>query len=175
MVQQPPPPPGGFQAPPPPPGMPPMGPGRPQLSFDTSSLPLYDIIMSGIQILFWIFLSIGWYKFEWAVAYYASGSESIGGTHSVMGIFALIISILICSFAGMLIANHYLNFLPWEVPAGKIYLGATAAMTFFTLLGLVVKGGGGGAVKISWGIFVCIVLAIASVVVAFLKFQQEGM
>ena len=38
-----------------PPGMPPMGPGRPQMSFDTSTLPLYDMIVGGIQILFWIF------------------------------------------------------------------------------------------------------------------------
>jgi hypothetical protein len=172
MVQQPPPPPGGFQAPPPPPGMPPMGPGRPQMSFDTSSLPLYDMIIGGIQILFWIFLAIGWYKVDFG--YFGYGSTSLGGTHSAMGILALIISIVLFSFAGLVIANHYLNFLPWEMPVGMIYLGATGAVTLFTLLGLVVKGSGGGFVKVSWGIFVCIVLAAASVVVAFLKFQEEG-
>ncbi len=175
MVQQPPRPPGGFQPPPPPPGMPgmpPQRPVRPSISIDTSALPLYDIIMAGLQVLFWIFLSIGWYKFEWAVPYLGGGSESIGGTHSAMGVLALIISILIFSYAGLVIANHYLSFLPWEMPVGKIYLGATGAMTFFTLLGLVVKGGGG--VKISWGIFVGIVLAAVSVVISFLKMQQEG-
>ena len=133
MVQQPPgPPPGGMQPPPPPPpGQPPqapMGPaGPPRPQFDTSNLPIADIVVAASALLVTIFSGIGWYGGE---GYHRMGA---------MGALGLIMGILILLFAGTMVANKFLNFLPMELPTGLIYLGGAALVLVFLIVGIFVK------------------------------------
>jgi hypothetical protein len=123
---QPPPPPPGYQAPPPPPpGMPPQAPMRPPV--DMSSLPLGDLIAAGSALIFIIITGIGWYG--------DSGIHKMGA----MGTLGMLLGILILVFAGVMIANHFLDFIPMELPSGLIYLGAEALVLLIMLLALVLK------------------------------------
>lgn len=163
MVQQPPgPPPGGMQPPPPPPGppgMPPQAPmERPRPQFDTSNLPLADIVVVFCALILIIMSGIGWYKsdikgekdisYEQAFQLYEEGNEispydfyefGLGG--GAMSILAMVFGILLLVFALVMMANKYLNFIPMELPTGLIYLGFTAFILLFLVLGIFVKPG----------------------------------
>lgn len=136
MVQQPPgPPPGGMQPPPPPQA--PMGAPRAQL--DTSNLPIADFIALGSALLFVIFTGIGWYGGE---GYHRMGA---------MGTLGIIVGILALLFAGVMVANKFLDFMP-ELPVGLIYLGAVALILLFLIIGIFVKPDIGSIIGYTTGI-----------------------
>lgn len=162
MVQQPPgPPQGGAQ--PPPPGQPPQAPmGPPRQQLDLSALPLPDIIMAASALLFVIFTGIGWYS-----SYIVRAIGTMGGLGIAVGIIALL-------FAGVMVANHYLNFMPMELPVGLIYLGAAALAVFFLLLGLVVRPWGAPFEVISWPMWIIsFIFALGMGAGGFMKVQQS--
>lgn len=144
MVQQPPgPPPGGMQPPPPPPpGQPPQAPiGPPKPQFDMSKLPLADIIVAGCSLIFVILSGVGWYKSKLNITedifYGEEPSLSLGG--GAMSILAMVFGILLLIFALVMIANRYLEFIPMQLPTGLIYLGLTALILAFMIIGIFVK------------------------------------
>lgn len=148
MVQQPPgPPPGGMQ-PPPPPGMPPQAPmGPPRVQLDTSKIPIADIVVAASALFVVIFSGVGWYGGE---GYHRMGA---------MGALGLVVGILVLLFAGVMIANKFLNFMPMELPTGLIYIGAAALILFFLVIGIFVKPsigvwGYGFKLDVSWAMWI---------------------
>jgi hypothetical protein len=162
-----------MQPPPPPPGQPPqapIGPPRPQL--DLSGLPLADVITAASALLFTIFTGIGWY----AVEYYGGGfviEVGVARGKGTMGGLGLAVGIIVLLFAIVMIADHYFNFIPMELPVALIYLGAAALALLFLLLGLVVRPGGGPFDIVSWPMWIIsLIFALGIGVGGFLKLQQ---
>ncbi len=170
MVQQPPgPPPGGMQPPPPPPGQPPQAPmGRPGVQFDTSKLPIPDIVVAGGALLSLIFSFLHWYKVE--VFGFGIGASGRGGYQN----WPMIIYLLLLLFAGFFIANEMANFVSVELPLGPIYLIWAIAGTFFTLLGFVIRPGDWDFVKMNWAIWIImIIISLIPIAGGFMKVNQS--
>jgi len=106
-----------------------------------SKLPLADIIVAGCSLIFVILSGIGWYKSKFNITgdlfYGDEPSLSLGG--GAMSILAMICGILLLVFALVMIANHYLEFLPMQLPTGLIYLGLTVLILVFMVIGIFVK------------------------------------
>ncbi len=169
MVQQPPGPPGGMQPPPPPPGMPPQAPmGRPGAQFDTSKLPIPDIVVAGGALLALIFSFLNWYKVELGI--FGLGASGRGGYQN----WPMIIYLLLLIFAGFFTANEIAHFVSIELPLGVIYLGWAVAGTFFTLLAFVIRPGDWDYVKMNWAIWIIMILiSVIPIVGGAMKVQQS--
>jgi hypothetical protein len=168
MVQQPPgPPPGGMQPPPPPPGQPPQAPmGAPRGQFDTSKMPVPDIVVAGGALLSFIFTLLAWYKVEFMGFVAGSGR---GGYQT----WPTVIYILLALFAGFFVVNEMANFVDINLPLGPIYLIWSIVGTFFTLLAFVIRPGDWDYVKMNWVIWIImIVLSIIPIAGGFMKMQQ---
>jgi len=168
MVQQPPgPPPGGMQPPPPPPGQPPQAPiGPPKVQFDTSKLPMADLIVMVGALITMIFTFIAWYKVE--VYGFVAGS----GRGSYQN-WPMIIYILLLLFAGFFVVNEMANFVSIDIPLGIIYLAWSIAGTFFILLAVVIRPGDWDYVKMSWIVWIlAIVFSLIPIGGAYVKMKQ---
>jgi len=168
MVQQPP---GGAQPPqppPPPPGQPPQAPvGPPRAQFDTSQLPIADIIVAGGAFLAFIFTFTPWYRVE----YLGFGGPSGRGGWQTL---PTIIYILLALFAGFFVVNAYANIVDIELPLGVIYLIWAIVGIVAVLLGFVIRPGGGWEfVKVNWVWWIIsIILGVAPVVGGYMKMQE---
>lgn len=167
MVQQPPGPPGGMQ-PPPPPGQPPQAPmGPPKAQFDTSRMPIPDIIVAAGALLSFIFSLLAWYKVE---IFGFVGGSGRGGYQT----WPTVIYILLFLFAGFFVVNEMANFVDLNIPLGPIYLIWAIAGTFFTLLAFVIRPGDWDYVKMNWAIWIImIILSIIPIVGGAMKIQQS--
>ena len=168
MVQQPPgPPPGGVQ-PPPPPGQPPQAPmGPPKGQFDTSKLPIPDLLVAAGALLTFIFTLLAWFQVE---VYGFVGGSGRGGYQT----WPTVIYILLTLFAGFFVVNEMANFVDINIPLGPIYLAWSIAGTFFILLAFVIRPGDWDFVKMNWAIWIiAIILSIVPIVGAFMKVQQK--
>ncbi len=172
MVQQPP---GGYtpQPPPPPqappPGMPTQAPMRPQI--DTSALPIADFVVTGGALFALIWSKLAWFKATADLGIYG-GKISATGTGGIQW-GAFVFSLILLLFAGFVIANHFLNFIDLQLPAGLIYLGLSVLTLLFVLLGLVVKPSGVG-VGMNWIMWILMVI-FSGVALAgsFMKFSES--
>jgi len=100
-----------------------------------SKLPLADIIVAVSSLIFVILTGIGWYNFAGFTEARAKGA---------MGALGLVVGILVMLFAVVMIANEFFEFIPVQLPVALIYLGATALILLFLLLGIFVKPSVGG-------------------------------
>lgn len=157
-----------MQAPPPPPGQPPQAPvGPPRGGFDTSSLPVPDIVVAGGALLAFIFSLLNWYKVEFGFGF---GGASGRGSYQN---WPMIIYLLLLLFAGFFIVNALVNFVSLDIPLGPIYIIWAIAGLFFTLLAFVIRPGDWDYVKINWAMWiVMIVLSILPIVGGWMKVQK---
>jgi len=88
-----------------------------------------------------ILSGVGWYKSKLNITedifLTEEPSLSLGG--GAMSILAMICGILLLVFALVMIANHYFEFIPMQLPTGLIYLGLTALVLLFMIVGIFVK------------------------------------
>ena len=170
MVQQPPgPPPGGMQPPPPPPGQPPQAPsGPPKMQLDTSNLPLADIVVAAGALLALIFSFIAWYKVD-----FGFGFGSVTGRGWIQNL-VLVVYLLLLLFAGFFAVNAMGNFVDLELPLGLIYLIWAIAGAALTLLGILVRPGGGwDVVGMNWAIWIiALLLSIIPIVGGVMKNRE---
>jgi len=172
MVQQPPgQPPGGAQPPPPPPppGQPPQAPsGPPRAQFDTSKLPIPDIVVAVGALFAWIFALTSWYSVE-----FGFGFGGVSGRGNFQWLPWATFFFLMC-FAGFFILNSFLNFVEIDIPLGIIYLIWAIVGTVFTLLAFVVRPGDWDYVKMNWPLWIiAIICSIAAIVGGVLKVQES--
>jgi len=137
-----------------------MGPPRPQI--DTSNLPLADIIGAVSALIFVIITGIGWYG--------ESGVHRMGA----MGGLGLAVGILVLLFAIALAANKYLDFIPMELPAGLIYLGAEGLILILMFLALAVKPSTFGFKwPVSWVTWIlALIFSVGIGVAGFMKINE---
>ena len=174
MVQQPPgPPPGGMQPPPPPgpPGMPPQAPMvRPRPQFDTSKLPIPDIVVAAGSLLGWIMALLSWYKAKYIGEWFGLKVSYHGGFQWL----PWVIFFLLMLYAGFVILNKYLNFVELSLPNGLIYLAAGGAGLFFTIIAFLVRPGGWDVSTMNWAVWIIsIVLSCGPLVGGILELQQS--
>jgi len=175
MVQQPPgQPPGGAQPPPqpppPPPGQPPQAPsGPPRAQFDTSNLPIPDIVVSGGALLALIFSFIAWYKVD-----FGYGFGSVTGRGWIQNL-VLVVYLLLLLFAGFFTVNAMGNFVDLDLPLGPIYLIWAIVGSVLTLAGIVIRPGGGwDVVGMNWPVWIImLLLSIIPIVGGAMKVQQS--
>jgi hypothetical protein len=168
MVQQPPGPPGGMQPPPPPPGQPPQAPmGPPKTQFDTSRMPIPDIVVAAGALLSFIFSLLSWYRVEF---FGLGGASGRGGYQT----WPTVIYIILFLFAAFFVVNEMANFVDLSIPLGPIYLIWAIAGTFFTLLAFVIRPGDWDYVKMNWVIWIImIILSLIPIAGGVMKTQQS--
>ncbi|MDD3717162.1 MAG: hypothetical protein PHP28_00675 [Actinomycetota bacterium] len=160
-----------MQPPPPPPGQPPQAPaGPPRAQLDTSKLPIPDLVVLVGSLLAWIMALVSWYKAKWAGDIFFDVKVTYRGNWQWL---PWVIFFLLFLFAAFMVANKFGNFIELNLPAGLIYLGASAAGLLCVILGILIRPGGWDVSTMNWAAWiVAIIFSAIPLVGGYMKMQE---